>query len=89
MTLITIITFWPDGDWVKAIFIDGELFRYGDEYHDKISTYIDGFIDGFKASKIPVNVRRGECIDYELEDSIVLDGGSPPKTMYKIKTKYE
>jgi len=36
MRKITLIDIHPSGDGYQLIFIDGELFMQGDDYHDKI-----------------------------------------------------
>lgn len=48
MINLTTVNFCGNGDGITAIYIDGDLFKYGDYYHDKIDEYITGFVDGLK-----------------------------------------
>jgi hypothetical protein len=47
MKLIT-VDFSGGGEGITALYIDGVLYKYGDYYHDKISDWIRGFIEGVK-----------------------------------------
>lgn len=43
---ITIVKINPEGDGVTAMYINGEQFTSGDYYHNKIDTWIQGFLEG-------------------------------------------
>lgn len=45
---VTYVDFSMGGDGCKALYINGKLHKYGDDYHDKIDNYIGAFVDGLK-----------------------------------------
>lgn len=55
---ITQITFDPKGDGYDVVFINGLFFNQGDEYHDKISAQIEGFISFLKFSKLDHSLEK-------------------------------
>ena len=83
---ITTVTFGPEVDYVVAIYIDNELFKYGDEYHDDIKQWIHAFIAGVLYGddnsnsnfiyhcEVPVD----KCRD------IIENGASPPEKFTEL-----
>ena len=51
---VTIVDFSMGSDGVTALYINSDLHKYGDEYHNDIGSWIRGFIDGLKWSGINV-----------------------------------
>ena len=43
-----IVDFNPFSDDFKDLYIDGELYKHGDDYHDDIHVYINAFLDGIE-----------------------------------------
>lgn len=64
-TEVHIVNIHPEGDGMTALYLDGELFRTGDYYHDKIDDWIEGFIAGLEYGEVPVKQKRS----YVLESS--------------------
>jgi|GEM_PF-3251863 len=52
MKEITVVKIHPEGDGVVGLYIDGELYYNGDEYHDNIRTWVLGFLDGLDYAKM-------------------------------------
>lgn len=44
--MIEIVTISPEFDGRMGLYIDRELVLEGDEYHDRISSRIEGFLEG-------------------------------------------
>lgn len=57
------IVSFEGGEGVTALYVNKELYKYGDYYHDKISYIIDGIIEGLKLANVEHIVKRYECID--------------------------
>ena len=77
---IKIIEFGPETDSVIALYIDGELFEWGDWYHDKIGTWIDGFLAGLRFTDTYFELDSLSLpIDNEIAGDIVKLGDSPPE----------
>ena len=89
--ILSKIVFSSDSESVSALYIDGFLEFYGDEYHNDISAKIDGFIDGLKWVKenylYPLLVEVDKV--YYVKDENLIDdicnGGNPPKELDKCK----
>lgn len=47
-------------DGFHALYIDGKLIVYGDDYHNKIQDYIRGFIDGIEFTGMKPEI-TGQC----------------------------
>lgn len=80
---ISIVTF-EMGEYVKALYIDGELFKYGDYYHDKIETLFEGFILGIKHAGIPFELEKINCSNEETNQDVCENGNTPPKKLSEI-----
>ena len=86
----TLVRINPDGDSVKALYIDGILYKSGDEYHNDITAYLDGFIEGCLFSKLDIEIEQLDCIDEELEKEIMEYSNEVPSSLDSIdKTKLE
>lgn len=86
----TIVTFDPLGDAIpKALYIDGELYKYGDYYHDKIDEWIDGFIEGVKYTKAEIDIEEVECNNDSYNEEIAEMGDSPDEVLDLNKLKDE
>lgn len=75
----------PFGDGVTYLYLDGKLITSGDEYHDSINTYIDGYVDAYKTLVKDVEV---ENIAFEKEEWIYDDFSAEP-TLKKLIKKLE
>ena len=78
--IFTVVKF-ESGESVTALYIDDNLFKYGDYYHNKIDNWINGFIDGVRWSGVNIEEREYYCDDPELNETICEYGGSPPKIL--------
>lgn len=78
--VITIVTF-TNGESVKAIYTDNELLHWGDEYHDQISTFFAGFIDGLKHCEFDFKLEKVTCYNNELNYNICQLANIPPKNI--------
>ena len=83
----TIVTFNPNGDYVQALYINGILYRDGDEYHSHISTWIKAFIGGCEYSGMDLKVERIDCNNEELNESICELANPAPKELDYNKLK--
>lgn len=83
--IFTIVTFNPGGDYVKALYIDNKLYKYGDPYHDQISTYFEAFIDGIKYTGTKIDVEKMKCTDDEMNEDITEMASTPPKNLDDVK----
>jgi len=82
--IFTTVTFNPEGETVEALYIDNKLFKYGDNYHDNISTYLKAFIDGVKYTGTKIDVEEMDCTDDEMNDAISVIS-PPPKNLDDVK----
>jgi hypothetical protein len=82
---LTTVDFTNGGDGVHALYINGQMFKYGDDYHDKIEIWIKAFIEGIKWSGVDVIEDTIECKDEEMCNSISGDGDFPPKNIVDVK----
>lgn len=80
----TIVTF-ELGEYVKALYIDGQLEFYGDTYHNQITSKIDAFIEGVQWSGVSVDVEKVKCQDDDINEEVCDMGGVPPKNLEDIK----
>lgn len=48
---IKVVKMNPGGDSVTALYVDDRLRVQGDQYHDKISDWIKGFLAGLKFAR--------------------------------------
>lgn len=84
---IDIVYFNPEGDGVTAIYIDGELYKWGDYYHDKIDDWCRGFLDALIFADInftstTTNISYED--NHDLVEDIVESGGSPPELFKEL-----
>ena len=89
---VCVVDFKGGGDGIEAIYINGELHHYGDYYHDKISDWIKGFIEGLKytvtsmgVTGISLNISEKECSDKDMIESTSEGGSEPPKLLSDVK----
>lgn len=73
----TIVEFGWDVDSVKALYINGELEKSGDYYHDKISYWLDGFEYAIKLLQSDASFEKLYIHSNNCEDILEL-GDSPP-----------
>ena len=77
---ITTVSFCGAGDGITAMYVDGELNQYGDDYHNRIVETIGGFIAGVKYGIGEENVE--EVMIHLVEEhplvSDTWDKGNPP-----------
>lgn len=88
MKNFTIITF-EYGEPVTALYIDGLLHLEGDEYHNDISSRIEGFIEGCIYAGLEFEKFNKRCIDEQLNSSITEMGFPVPTLLKDIKLKDE
>jgi hypothetical protein len=81
----TIVTF-EMGDWVKALYIDGDLYKSGDEYHHNITVYLDAFIEGVEYAGGEIEVNNIKCTNEVLVRNICENGDSVPNKLSDIKS---
>jgi hypothetical protein len=77
--LIDIVYFDPDGDGVTAIYVNNQLNFFGGEYHEKISVFVAGFLNGLAlvdAGAIVCRYSLGD--DHPLSKEVTEDGKIPP-----------
>ena len=71
----------PCVDSVEGLYIDGQCVNSGDDYHDKISVWIRGFIAGLRFTGIKDPVAVYELYDQHPSAERYLDGEDLP---YKL-----
>lgn len=86
--VLTRVDFTGGGDGVYALYIDGELYKYGDYYHDKIEIWIDSFYDGIKYTGTKVRLEKVVCNNSELIERISELADTPPKNLKDINETY-
>lgn len=82
---LTIVDFTGGGDGVTALYVNGDLQKYGDYYHDKIDNWIEGFEAGIKFTGAYLEVEKEECKDSEMIESISEMGNIPPQSIHDVK----
>lgn len=86
---LDIVHFDAYGDGVIAIYINDKLYTYGDEYHDRMSNWITGFLDGLKYAEVDFVENRLEVCyakhNTRFLKKIVEQGQSPPDDLKDIK----
>jgi len=83
---LTIVSFCGGGDGIHALYVDGELHKYGDYYHDKIEVWINGFSDGLKYAKVDCTEKVIDLPDgHELIEDTWEMGNPPPNKLSDIK----
>jgi len=75
---VTIVHVHPEGDGVTGLYINDELYRDGDEYHDKIGKWVEGFLEGLKRAGAPfvvdtLYVTDESCPDGDLKYDLQMD----------------
>lgn len=88
--LIQRVKIAPQIDGIEALYIDGKLETQGDEYHDDINAYLNGFIACIKKIEFPHSYEEYELPMEEEElnyEWITPENFSelPLKRMKKIK----
>lgn len=79
--MLNVVSFGCDEtDPVMAIYDDDSLLFYGDEYHDRISARITGFVSGyaFSRSEQVMNISQFFTVPASVCED-VMDGDTPPK----------
>ena len=88
--IVTVVDF-TGGDGVTAVYIDGYLEFYGDEYHHDISAKVNGFVLGLRWIKknyvYPLVVEREGYIvtDENLIDDVSSNANCPPKNLSEFR----
>lgn len=77
---MTKVDFTGGDDGIYALYIDGELEKYGDYYHHKIENWIEGFIDGVKWSGVNVIYNEIDCDEGWIRRTSEY-GQNPPKLL--------
>ncbi len=75
------VDFTGGGDGVYALYINDELYFYGDEYHDNITVKINSFVEGCKWSGKNVNFSKFSVKDEDLIRRVSDDAEVPPKNI--------
>lgn len=79
----TVVHIHPEGDGSTALYQNGEIITSGDEYHDDIGAWIDGFFSGIehagiKHTKEALYVTDESCQDEQQKYDLVCD---PPELL--------
>jgi len=82
---LTIVDFTGGGDGVTALYVNGELEKYGDYYHDKIDEWIEGFEAGVKMTGAFVEVEKEECKDADMIEAISELADTPPQSIHDVR----
>ena len=83
------------GEPVRALYVDGVLYSYGDEYHNNMRNWIDGFVAGCSQCSIQgVQVETHEFeIEFDTDNNddvkglaynIAVNGAAVPKNLSEI-----
>lgn len=87
---VTIVTFNPDGDYIKGLYIDGILEFSGDEYHDDIGGKIEGFLYALKwfsesyTYPLKYKLEKINCRNHNLNYNISDMGNPVPKDLFEV-----
>ncbi len=83
MTIISIVDFTGGSDGVTALYINDKLYKYGDDYHDKIRIWIPAFIEGLKMVVDPINIitKKIKVLNEEIIADISEYANIPPKEL--------
>ena len=76
--IFTEVDFTGGGDGVYALYIDGNLFKYGDYYHNKINEWIEAFTEGARWSGASIEYSTLKCTDESMIEEISELAGIPP-----------
>lgn len=74
---IDVVTYDSSNEFM-AVYLDGELITSGDEYHNKIREYIDGFFFGLDTVEVDY-FRKDHEISEEMEVKFADDGYVAPE----------
>lgn len=75
------VDFTGGGDGVQALYINDELYFYGDEYHDSIMVKINSFVEGAKWSGKNIKFSKLVVKDDDLIVRVSDDAEVPPKNL--------
>ena len=67
------VYFGDEGE-VMGLYLDGVLEASGDQYHNKIDEYIDGYIDGMKKGGADLKKTEAHGLQVDTEKPCVVDG---------------
>jgi hypothetical protein len=84
---ITKVDFSGGGDGVYALYIDGKIHTYGDEYHNDINAWIRGFIDGLEWIGADIDYKTLYCKDNDIIYNIVDMAEEPPSQLSDLDGK--
>lgn len=62
---IDVVDFSCGEDGVNAIYLDGEIVKYGDYYHDKINDWIAGYLE-CATTFLKLEIRHWELLKPDL-----------------------
>jgi len=82
---LTVVDFTNGGDGVTALYVNGQLEKYGDYYHDKIDEWIKGFEAGIKMTGAYVEVEKEVCKDESLCFDISDMAEMPPQSIHDVR----
>jgi len=81
---VTKVDFTGGGDGVYAIYINYELYQYGDYYHDKFEDWARGFIDGLKWSGRNIEYEEVYCENDSIIEEVSEMGNRPPENLEDV-----
>ena len=82
-----IVDFNPFSDVFLALYIDGELYKHGDDYHDDIHAYINAFLDGIEYTGVEVDRNTLYITDREVSESVINADEFPPNKLSELDGK--
>lgn len=80
------VDFTGGGDGVHALYIDGDLFKYGDYYHNKINDFIKAFTEGAIWAGKNISFKRIKCVDDDMIRDVSEMADSPPQKLSDVPT---
>jgi len=86
MTEVTIVNFDYDTDNQLAIYIGNDLFKSGDQYHDKINPWTHGFVNGLNMSNLVNKHFQISAFQIPTNEEEYVD--AMPETLEECRTKF-
>ena len=86
---IDIVSFCDGGEEVTALYVDGNLYVYGDYYHDKIDSWIEGFLGGLRHAGTSVREKGWNVSSSGFVIDVCENGNTPPGLFENLKDHLE
>ena len=88
-TLYTVVHLGWEGDGIMALYMQDNLHTEGDEYHNDISTWIEGFFAGLDEAGVSYSRQDLYVSDEHWDGDSAPSGLDELRDMYPVQTEDE